>query len=135
MFPLVPLMFKHILSSMLFLMKCANNGYFRERLCASWCWFQKKLLNTHTPHGMLPFCLDLSRCTSISFHQEKASSGDRVLRGGSSLGTLSPSQLSTLHSFDFFFIYCYKIFITLSSSHPGKLRAVNPSYHYLLAGQ
>lgn len=41
-----------------------------------------KHTHTHTTWyelTKLPLCLDLSLCTSIAFHQEKASSGDHVL--------------------------------------------------------
>lgn len=114
--------------------------YFRERLCASWCWLLKKLLNTHThtPHGMslpnCPFawtcpCAPLLLSTKRKPHLGTMSLWWFLLRNLVSISAIHTPQRW------FLFIHCYKIFIMLSSLHPGELRAVTPSYHYPLAGK
>lgn len=90
-------------------------------------------VHTHSgPHSYecnkLPLCTYLSLCASLFCHEETVFFRDHL---GTCLHLSHPYSTALF----FFLIYFYKIFITLSSSHPGKLRAVIPTYHSILTGK
>lgn len=92
---------------------------------------------THTylqMHGCecirLSLCIDLPLCTALFFVTERMSHLGVTWELGLLLSNSHSTALDFLFLFlGFFPIYFYKIFITPYPSHPGKPRAVIPTYH------
>lgn len=120
----VPLTFKHMLSSIPSLMECASVIILERGYVPLGTGFRRNFKHTDTPlptwyeFTKFPLCLDLSLCTSIAFCQETVSSG-ATTSWWLLLGNLSPSQPSTLRSVDFFSFTAIKL--PLCCLHPTQV--------------